>query len=136
MSRLIHSLFSQPQRNRYQKELYQKHVSRVKNIAPVINSRCTTPIFRKSNVWKERLRVKRKIEQENVHLLFHIAQVIQRSHIDNMLSEHVNHVRKFKRDLSDLKKKRMLEKINRENINLVNHILKIKQCFPIIVKKK
>ena len=74
MSRLIHSLFSQPQRNRYQEELYQKHMSRVKNMGPVIDSRCSTPIFRKSNSWKARLRLQRKIEQENVHLLFHISQ--------------------------------------------------------------
>jgi len=136
MSRLIHSLFSQPQRNRYQEELYQKHMSRVKNMGPVIDSRCSTPIFRKSNSWKARLRLQRKIEQENVHLLFHISQVVQRSHIDNSLSSHVHKVRKFKRELSDLKKKRMLEKINRENIDLVNHILKIKQCFPLILEKK
>lgn len=136
MSRLIHSLFSQPQRNRYHNKLYQKHVNRVKNMTSVINSRISTPIFRKSNAWKMRLRLQHKIENENVHLLFHISQVVQRSHIDNSLSSHVRNVRKFKRELSALKKKRILEKINRENINLVNHILKIKKCFPLILEKK
>jgi hypothetical protein len=136
MNRLIHSLFHHPQRNRYQKELYQKHVSRVKNMMPFIDSHFSTPILRRSNVWKERLRIKHKIEQENVHLLFQIAQVVQRSRIDNMLSEHVNNVRKFKRELSALKKKRMLEKINHENIYLINHILKIKKCHPFLRNKK
>lgn len=110
------------ERKLYDKVLYERHLERMKSMLPTIDN--TEP--RKHPFNHRRLREliaqNRKVEKENIQILQNIAIAIQKPTINNTLSNHVQNIRNFKKQLYRIKRKNELQKITDENLQLLKRI--------------
>lgn len=119
-------------RNYFQEKSYQEHLSRINNMKPVIdNKEPKKHPFNNKKIIEHRARVQ-SIEKGNMLLLERLAVVIQKSSLDNKLSNYINTFRDFKKKISNRDKKIKLEKINRDNKILLERIIK---CKPQLLIK-
>ena len=110
-------------RKLYDKILYEQHLERVKNMLPTIDNSTPRrlPLINHRRLDDRKMK-DRIIQKENYQILLNLAKVIQKSSIDNKLSNHVKETQTFKQHLLRIKRKNELKKITDENLQLLKRI--------------
>jgi len=110
------------ERRLYDKILYEQHLERMKSMLPTIDNNEPRKHPFNHRRLRELIAQTRKIEKENIQILQNIAIAIQKSNIENTLSNHVQNIRNFKKQLYRVKRKNELQKITNENLQLLSRI--------------
>lgn len=110
------------ERRLYDKILYEQHLERMKSMLPTIDNNEPRKHPFNHRRLRELIAQNRKIEKENIQILQNIAIAIQKSNIENTLSNHVHNIRNFKKQLYRVKRKNELQKITDENLQLLSRI--------------
>jgi hypothetical protein len=107
---------------------YDLHLKRLDNMLPTIDShqKEIKNLFSNKKWEIENNRKKKMIEFENRLILDRIALASQKSKLDNNISNNVNYVRDFKKKLYENSRKIRLEKITKENEELLYRIVNSK----------
>ena len=110
------------ERRLYDKVLYEQHLERMKSMLPTIDNNEPRKHPFNHRRLRELIAQNRKIEKENIQILQNIAIAIQKPTIDNTLSNHVQNIRNFKKQLYRVKRKNELQTITDENLTLLTRI--------------
>jgi len=110
------------ERRLYDKVLYEQHIERIKCMLPTVDNNEPRKHPFNHRRLRELIAQNRKIEKENIKILQNIATAIQQPTIDNTLSNHVQNIRNFKKQLYRTKRKNELQKITYENQQLLTRI--------------
>lgn len=119
---MLSCIHQRPERRLYDKLLYEQHIERMKCMLPTVDTNEPRKHPFNHRRLRELIAQNRKIEKENIQILQNIAIAIQKPNIDNTLSNHVQNIRNFKKQLYRVKRKNELQKITNENLQLLTRI--------------
>jgi hypothetical protein len=119
---MLSCIHQRSERKLHDKVLYEQHLERMKSMLPAIDNNEPRKHPFNHRRLRELIAQTRKIEKENIQILQNIAIAIQKPTIDNTLSNHVQNVRNFKKQLYRLKRKNELQTITDENLKLLTRI--------------
>ena len=130
------NIHSRNERKGYNKIQYEKHLYRVSEALPIIHTNNNKKLDFNDEIasidskWKQcnTFRIK-CIQEENKEILFNLAKAYQKSNIDNKLPKSIEYVREFKKNLFVSGQKIKINKINKENKELLKRIQNVKSSF-------
>lgn len=125
-----------PERKGYEKVLYEQHIERISTMKPVIDTSAPRPLPLSNKCERDRLWKNQLIEYDNKLILERIAKTIQKPTIDNKLGKHINEQSKFKKRLYQIVHQSRLQKITKENYNLLKRIQMVKPVYSACQMEK